>query len=249
MPEALRPTAKELFGSGRELIENLRTKDPREARVAAVSAVAKLEEKLAAIRAAHEGRLPELPEQAVQALAGSYYQAQMDRWGADPGPVARWEAEQFGILDSADVGPADDRLPMDEENRELKPVAGETDRQAAIEQLRLSGYVPTPQAVRRVADAIVLARFQFARAMERRALGDWREDKTVLEFPPLPVQTNHKPVQPGPTAGPTVDILLEGWARDQGWTVGAKPVPRALYDRQRVTQHPIGTPPRAPSIC
>jgi hypothetical protein len=138
VPEALRPAAKELFGSGRELIENLRTKDPREARAAAASAVAKLEQKFAAIRAAHDGRPPELPEQAVQALAGKYYQAQMDRWGADPGPVAKWEGEQFGILDGADMGPVDERLPMDEDNRELKPVAGETDRQAAIEQLRLS---------------------------------------------------------------------------------------------------------------
>ncbi|MDO8945052.1 MAG: site-specific integrase, partial [Desulfobacterales bacterium] len=110
------------------------------------------------------------------------------------------------------------------------------DRQAAIEQLRRSGYVPTTQAVDRVANAIVLARFQFARAMERRALGDWREDKTALEFPPLPAQARRKPVQPGPTVGPTVDILLEGWARDQGWTVGAKPVPRALYDRQRTME-------------
>lgn len=233
VPEALRPAAKELFGSGRELIENLRTKDPREARAAAGSAVAKLEQKLAAIRAACEGRPPELPEQAVQALAGRYYQGQMERWGADPGPVGRWEGEQFGILDGADQGPIDDRLPMDEDNRELKPVAGEDDLQTAKGLLKDAGYVPTASAIERVALAVVLARFQFARAMERRALGDWREDKTALEFPPLPARVGRQIEPPRQVTGPTVDDLVESWARDQGWVVDAKPVPRPLYDRQR----------------
>lgn len=233
VPDALRPTAKELFGSARELIENLKTKDAREAKAAAPSAVAKLELKLSAIRAAHEGRPTELPEQAVQALAGLYYRAQMDRFGPDPGPVARWEGEQFGILDGADEGPIDDRLPMDEENRELKPVAGEQDLQTASELLKGAGYVPTTRAIERVAVAVVLARFQFARTMERRALGDWRADRTPLEFPPLPPQSEPHAAPPKTPAGPTVDDLVESWARDQGWVVDAKPVPRPLYDRLR----------------
>lgn len=238
VPPPLRETAKGLFGAGWELTENLRTKDPGTARDAAPAAVERLKAKMDAVRAAHSGTPLRVPEQAIQALAGQFYREQMDRWGADPGPVSRWEGEQFGIVDGAERGPLDDRLPMDEGNHQLLPVAGEEDREAACRLLQGAGYAPTAEAVERLAPSIVLARFQFAQAMERRSLGDWREDQTQKEFPPLPLlvaaaapvlASAHIP----PKAGPTLDELLRGWARDEGHALDAKPIGRPLYDRQQ----------------
>ena len=44
---------------------------------------------MAAIREAHEGRPPELPEQAVQALAGKYYQGQIVKSLPTVTPISR----------------------------------------------------------------------------------------------------------------------------------------------------------------
>jgi hypothetical protein len=103
VPEPLRGTAKALFGAGRELVENLNTKDCATARAAAPAAVARLHAKLEAVREAHAGVASRVPEQAIQALSGAFYREQMDRWGADPGHASRWEAEQFVILERDSV--------------------------------------------------------------------------------------------------------------------------------------------------
>jgi hypothetical protein len=232
VPEPLRGTAKALFGSGREFVENLRTKDPKVAKEAATAAVARLQAKLAAVRNAQAGLPPKVPEQAVQALAGVFYREQMDRWGADPGHASRWEAEQFVILDAAEDGPVDDERPMDEGNRQLVPVPTEDDRQASRRLLEGAGYVPTADAVGRLAVQVATARFQFAQAMETRAKGNWRQDRTPEEFPPLPERPSSAPREVSPPVGPTVDALLRGWALDAGHSPDAKPVSRPYYDRK-----------------
>jgi integrase len=238
VPPPLRETAKGLFGAGWELIETLGTKDPCRAKDIAPAALERLKAKMEAVKAAHAGTPQRVPEQAIQALAGQFYREQMDRWGADPGPVGRWEGEQFGILDAAEHGPEDDRLPMDEGNHQLLPVATEADRVIASRLLQDAGYSPTTEAVERLAPTVVLAQFQFAQAMERRSLGDWRKDKTPKGFPPLPVRATPAAPIPAPApitskAGPTLDDLLRGWARDEGHSLDAKPIGRPLYDRQQ----------------
>lgn len=236
VPEPLRATAKALLGAGRELVENLRTKDPKVAKEAAAAAVARLQAKLAAVRDAHAGLPPKVPEQAIHALAGAFYREQMDHWGADPGHARRWEAEQFAILDAAEDGPVDDDRPMDEGNRQLLPTPSEADWEASRRLLQGAGYQPIKDAVDRLAVEVAAARFRFAQVMEARARGDWRQDRTPEEFPPLPQLPSTAPREASLPAGPTVDALLRGWALDAGHSPDAKPVSRAYYDRMRTME-------------
>lgn len=153
VPEHIRTTAKELFGVGRELIANLRTKDPAEAKAAAPRETAKLEERLAAVRAAHEGRPVRTPEQAVQAIAGEFYRAESAKWAADPGLPKTWEAARDYLLNHADIAPGE---PGDDRDYEYQPVALEEDRELARASMLRAGYAPTAEAIDRVCKAIDL---------------------------------------------------------------------------------------------
>lgn len=70
IPEHLRDTTQCLYGCRAELIENLHTKDPREAKQRAPDADARLRAKLAAAEAALRGDKASLTDRQVAALAG-----------------------------------------------------------------------------------------------------------------------------------------------------------------------------------
>ena len=73
IPAPLRPTAKALFGRSAEFIENLRTKDPAEARQRLPEALERLHALLASVVATHHGQTRTLTERQVRALAGKWY--------------------------------------------------------------------------------------------------------------------------------------------------------------------------------
>jgi integrase len=108
----------------------------------------------------------------------------------------------------------------------------EDDRQDATRVISEAGLPLTPSTVQRVGEAIWQAKLKFFRVMERRAEGDWSPDPNLPKFPPLTVVDNKQP-QKGTDICLDFNTVLEGWARDHGWTLDAKPIPRPLYDRQR----------------
>jgi len=69
----MRETAHRLFGVRREFIQNLGTKDKRAAVRAAPGALAALQDKLAAVRAAHHNKPRKLTHQETWAIAGQWY--------------------------------------------------------------------------------------------------------------------------------------------------------------------------------
>ncbi len=151
IPQGLRETAKATFGVRRELVRSLGTKDGAEARKLAPSAIAGLQERLDAIRAAHEGREVPMSEQAVQALAGLFYRSEIDKHGANPGSAQTWVATQDFLLNQADIV---DREPWEdpsEPDHSYTPVVLEEDRPRATQLVVDAGHTPSPANVERVA--------------------------------------------------------------------------------------------------
>jgi integrase len=239
IPAALRDVAASLFGVRGELITSLGTKDPDEARQRAPVEIARLEVRMAAIKAAFKsGTVPSLTAKQVQALAGQFYAEEAAKWEDNPGPPAYWEEVLWKIHDQAEYV---DVIPENPGDRsvELVPRATDEDLQLAVEAIAKAGLVASQADTSRVSEAIVMARWGLANVMGRRASGDWSPDENLGRFPVLP-----KPVPTLSAAatisGLTLDRLLEGWALDHGWRLDAPPIPRALYDRVRTMERLAG---------
>ena len=95
------------------------------------------------------------------------------------------------------------------------------------------GFATDPETVGRLKDALVRTGAAFSDVLGRRIDGDWSPDTNLPRFPALPSASSAPASTP---SGLTFDALLSGWALDHGWTVGAKPTPRALYDRERTLE-------------
>jgi hypothetical protein len=69
--------------------------------------------------------------------------------------------------------------------------------------------------------------------VQRRLDGDYSDgDPALARYPaPLPQATV---AAPGRSC--SLDDLLSGWAADQGYSITARPIPRALYDRLRTVE-------------
>lgn len=232
VPEALRASAKALYGNGRELIANLRTKDGNEAKRLAPQALAELQAKMEAVRAAHEGRVPELSEQVVQALGGQFYREEYARLEANPGSPEYWENEREDLLEHAEIETTPSRGPSEPEGWQYTSVALPGDLPKATALVVAAGHAPTPDTVTRVAKAIFDARYHLAETMQRRAERDWGPDENLNRFPVVPAQPERRP-RGTKGSGHTFEAILAGWALDRGWSLDAKPIPRALYDRQQ----------------
>lgn len=217
IPAELREAAKTLFGVQRELRENLRTKDAREARRLGPDALARLRAKIEQARriAVEEPQEPIARE--IAALAGLWYR---QRVGAD---VADPETEGIRFEIAAELGT--DRWP-DEEIAAYAP-------QVAEVLLRQHGYAATPETVMRLAAAISRAAKNFKEIVKRRSEGDWSADTNLGKFPELPAPLASASRN---FAGSTFDGLLAGFALDRGWREEAGRVDRALYDRKRTLE-------------
>ena len=91
IPSRLRETAFRLYGVWRELIENLKTRNPREAKQLAPAAEARLLAKLRAAEIAHSGEQTPLTDKQVAALAGIVYQRELADNGDNPGDPEGWQ--------------------------------------------------------------------------------------------------------------------------------------------------------------
>jgi hypothetical protein len=221
VPASLRETSKRLFGVRAELQENLKTKDPTEAKLRAPEAIARLRSKLERARAA-AAEAPERPtRREIAALAGEWYRRRVGAHGDD--------AEQELRLEIAIDLAKDDPSMFDPDDMEFAAHS----REWAGSIREAQGFATDAESVGHLADALTRAERAFREILKRRVEGDWSPDANLAKFPALPAVS----ATPGPmVTGLTVDVLLAGWALDHGWTLGAKPIPRALYDRQRTLE-------------
>lgn len=227
IPVALRDEAERLYGSRWELIEPLATKDHRAASAAAPAALARINGKLAAIRAAANGNVATLSERDVRAMGHAFYRTLIAEIGDNPGRAIDWEFHREALGEQVERGVSDD----DNHPPIITPSA--VDRRDAAGLLAARSIPADATTVTRVASAVFEAKWQVARVMERRAEGDWTPDAWEVQQPsPSTALTRH-----GAAASPaavTFDTLLDGFALDRGWgRQDAKPISRPLYDRQR----------------
>jgi integrase len=234
IPNRLRDTTQRLYGCRAELIENLHTKHPREAKQRAPEADARLRAKLAAAEAALRGEKASLTDRQVAALAGIWYRRQLAEHGDNPGSDPEsWELVLDGLLDqiediSGDGGPPEDYVTA----LRLR----QRDRDDAAALLAEHGLLADPEAIERVGRALLDAKVFAAKTLARRARGDWQLDPNASRFPPA---SDVSPVvSPPGTANHTctMDALLGGWAADHGYRMDVKPEPRPLYDRRRTLE-------------
>ena len=75
------------------------------------------------VRATHEGRVPVLSEQVVQALAGQFYRDEYARLAVNPGRPEHWENERDYLLENADIEPMPSRGPSEPEGWQYTSVA------------------------------------------------------------------------------------------------------------------------------
>lgn len=223
IPPALRETAHRLYGVRMELIENLRTKEPDEARRRAPAAMDRLGMKMAAIEAAHHGSTPAISDRDAAALAGQWYRHRLAQQGDHAGRPIDWEMWNWALEDQIEP----ERLP----DGRPDVLASPQDDADAITLLKAHGLPVDRPSISRVAEQVFFAKRAFASLMARRAAGDWSPDTAAETFPEL-----SKGAQGKPKDGCTLDTLLEGWALDHGWRLGQKPIPRQLYDRLRTME-------------
>jgi len=195
----------------RELIESLKTKDPREARRLYPAVLARFDAILAAAR--HGERINGwLSQRDIHALCGEFYRSEVQRVGDSPGHEDDWDLELSLLCDRLeDTG--DPFGHPDEWGKELRLTSADLDEAASL--LRRHGFTADTESVNRLAPELFWTRRKIATLMLRRARGDWSPDTTADTLPTL--------------RGPKVTFtsLLDGWAAESGCKG------KALYDRQR----------------
>ena len=145
VPARLRDVCGRLYGSRWELIENLATKDPKEARDLADAARLRLKDKLKAAEAVHQGEQANLSDRDVHALAGAFYRSQVAAVGDNPGDPEHWAAVKDALNDHVLV-------EDDYGGHSIVPTTEE--RAEAAKVLAAHGLPADPYAIRRLSVAI-----------------------------------------------------------------------------------------------
>ena len=215
IPRALMATAVAMFGCRHELIENLGVKDPRDAKRLAGPAISRLLAKLEAVRAAAAGDAPSLTERDAQFFAGEFYRAALRDHGDDPGDPEQLDAGLDALLEQHD----EDGLRLTR-----------GDRRDAMDALRAGGKPTEAASVDRVARALHRAKILITQSLLQRAQGDWSIDTTAGRFPDSLTPTHSQAL------ACSFGDLLRGWAADRGHSVDARPIHRAVYERQRTLE-------------
>ncbi len=232
IPPMLRDAAHRLHGVRTELVESLGTKDAREAVRSAPAALVRLQDKLAAIRAAAEGRAPVPTDRDIAGLAGEAYRWRVRAQGDNAGDALNWHHHLDDIGDrlGAEIVDGSGRVI----DRDVMPSRIEIIE--ARSALREAGWSDDPQTVNRAAVEIMRIRSDFAQMMLKRTRGDWSDDTTAQRFPAVAPPSAPKVVPkvgPKPSPGCDMTALVKGWAADRGMNIDARPIQRAAYDRLR----------------
>lgn len=221
IPKPLGDTAKRLYGRRAELIENLHTKDPKEARRLSPAALARLQQMLSDIQRAAKVESTPPSERDIQGLAGDHYRTVLEAYGDNPG--------EPGMLDDA-LDALESQIEQVDENPEVDRVLhlSRYDLSNAREALAAAGLALDPASVRRAAEARFKATVAVVVELGRRAGGDWRDrpDTFPKQAPARQQQAN----------ACTFDTLLAGLAGDRGWSLTAKPQDPNVYGRMRTVE-------------
>ena len=185
-----------------ELKKSLRTKDPKAAKEAAPALLAEFNGIIAA--AAERGTGP-LTLRQISVVMGAWYREETAKWAEDPGQAKDWEfaAGYYGDTFQREAGV---------EHHEFRAEAGFLRDTAAL--LRSHGIVTDRDGIWRTAERWAGVQVEFARAMVKRAEGDWTEDANLARFPQGPISaSNAAPMASAQSkgTGATLTELVAGW--------------------------------------
>jgi hypothetical protein len=200
VPAHLRETCGTIYGRRAELIENLKTKDPAEAKRRAPDAERRLRNMLHTAEAAHDGMVRPLTDKQAAALAGEWYHQQVAVHSDQPGPVIQWEAERSSLWDQV-VRDKNDPATLVEVSLTVN------DLRDATALLAAHGLPTDAASVAKVGRAVFDAKMLRAELMERRAKGDWSPDPNRERFPAAQEAVTQVPTE-GPPAGITLRSIL-----------------------------------------
>ena len=227
IPAPLREMTQRLFGVRAELRENLKTKDPAEAKRLAPAAVGRLQAMLERTREV-VAAAPEQPlAREIAALAGEFYRRQVGASGTADEQAIHWEITLLLLRD-------DPTFTAPHEGEAVDPASAELDRQRAVGLLERHGFATDDDTVQRVAAAVTRADIAYRNLLKRRAEGDWSPDPNLITFPELPSRPASG--SSASASGCEFTDLLSGWAKDRGLDLAAKPIARAAYDRKRTLE-------------
>jgi integrase len=218
IPAHLRDATKALYGNRHELIVNLKTRDPKTAKALAPAAQARLRAMIERAEKVATEAPKEPSRRGVAELVGDWYRRRVGAQHADRALRHLHEEITLELAESPEFA------------QEL-PEAVVTELAQGL--LRYHDYAVTEEGVTRVVTALQRGFQDYRAFVQRRLDGNWSDDDPALVRYPAPVQST--------TAAPvgarcTMDDLLSGWAADQGYSMSAQPMPRALYDRLRTVE-------------
>jgi integrase len=216
------------YGVRREFIQSLSTKDRKEAKERAAPVTQKFTAWLKAAEAEYSGQVVRLTDREVSTLCGRWLAQQTKQHRDDVGGTAEHFGEMADALGDIARGLEDD---TEYPGNPIKDAVEYTQREVGP-LLAAEGLSVDNDSLERLSKRLLVTQWHFLRDLAERARsGRWAVTIRPEDFPVGAVGK-------GKTrdAGCTFDALLEGWALDHGWRVDAKPVPRALYDRQRTME-------------
>lgn len=194
VPAALREAA-----GVREWIVNLGTKDPLEARRRAAQALAEIEAKHAAARAAAQPPRSLTHREVIQ-VAGEWYRDFIKDFEDDPGHPEQW-AQMAELAGDQVEYSGDERDP----NSHVRLSQWELEQARRL--FRERAIAADEASVRKLAEALWSLRQQAATVLQSRAEGDYSPDPNLATLP--------EPRQRKPTKTLPAEDLLKAWAAER----------------------------------
>ncbi|MDB5379483.1 MAG: recombinase XerD, partial [Rubritepida sp.] len=193
------PVALRAAAGVTEWIVSLGTKDPLEARQKAAHALADIEARHAAAKAA---ALPPraLTLREIMEVASEWYRAFVGDWEDDPGHPGQWEMMDDLAADQVEYS-GDPQAP----ERRLRLSPQEIDNARGL--LRGRGIAADEPSVRKLAEVIWHLGRKAASVLQARAVGDYSPDPTL---PTLPEPKHSKAAKALPA-----EDLLKAWAAER----------------------------------
>ncbi|HME24451.1 MAG TPA: DUF6538 domain-containing protein [Acetobacteraceae bacterium] len=230
IPAHLRDVVKRRHGVGREFVQSLGTKDPKAAKQLAAPVIEKFSGWLKVAEAEYAGQNVHLSDREVAILCGRWLDQQTEAHRDNIGGTAEYFDDMASELGEIASGLNDDEA--DEYPGNPVRDAVEYMEEDVGPLLAASGLTIDQDSRERLSARLLVTRWHFLDDLAERARsGRWVSTIRPEQFPEGAVGKAK-----WADATCTFDSLLAGWALDHGWKLDAKPVPRALYDRQRTME-------------
>jgi integrase len=230
IPGRLKDVTQRRYGVRREFVESLGTKDWREAKERASPVIEKFTAWLRAAEAEHSGQAAHLTDREVETLCGRWLaketEARRENVGGSAGDF-EMATDYLGDIARGLLDEQDEEYLGNPAKDAVEAMRSDIDPLLAAEGLAIDA-----DSRERLSARLVVIQWHFMRDLAERARsGRWLTSIRPEDFPVGAVGSGKEPA-----AGCSFDALLAGWALDRGFPAGAKPIPRALYDRQRTLE-------------